>query len=55
VSITSAWAAGKKTSRIRGHPSGSVIGPPSRRTVAPAMYQPAWLEPLASGQRPLTR
>ena len=55
VSITSASAAGKKNSRIRGRPLGSMIGSPSRMTMAPAMYQLAWLAPLANSQRPLTR
>jgi hypothetical protein len=55
VSITRASDAGKKNSRIRGRPSGPMIGAPSCTSMAPAMYQLAWLDPLASSQQPLTR
>ena len=53
--MTSTLGAGTKTSRSSGTPAGPMTGWSSRRTVHPAMYQVAWLDPLASDQRPVTR
>ena len=44
-----------KTSRISGAPLAVFTGFPSRMTTHPPMNQFAWLAPLPSDQRPVTR
>ena len=55
VSWIRTWSAGASISLTSGIPPGSVRVPDSSRTTQPPISQSQCSQPLANGQRPLTR